>query len=276
MSPARQPAFPFSRGYQWMAQGIGLLREQALRLLLMGLILQLLAGATQYGPFGILFVLAVPALSAGMLQAVHLAHRGSNPAALTLFAPFTDPGRLLTLFVLGLLLLAITILAVAWALTGAIQQLDPAVLERLQSGDPGSLAKLDPAVVERAVIGLAAGVLVGSCLAYFSIPLVWFHRLGIGRAIFDGLAGLFRQWRAFLVLSLLLGLVSLPVAFLAGYALTSVAVGGKPSLLVSLLTLVGMVGFQVLVFTTQYFAFIDVFPILRKRRREESKSQLVA
>jgi len=259
-----------------MVQGVGLLRERALRLLVMGLILQLFAGATQYGPFGILFVLAVPALSAGMLQGVHMAQRGANPTALTLFAPFVDPGRLLTLFILGLLLLAITILAVAWALAGAIQQLDPAVLERLQAGDPGALANLDPAFVERAVIGLAAGVFVGSCLAYFSIPLVWFHRFGLGRAVINGLAGLFRQWRAFLVLSLLLGLLSLPVAFLAGYALTTVAVGGKPNLLVSLVTLAGMVGFQVLMFTTQYFAFIDVFPLPGNRGREDARSQLVA
>ena len=67
---------PASRGLAWLAGSLALLRSQMARLLLIGLVLQFLMGFTQAGVLGIAFVLVIPALSAGVLQAMFSVEQG--------------------------------------------------------------------------------------------------------------------------------------------------------------------------------------------------------
>ena len=89
-----RPPLPFSAGFAWLASAVSLIRSNAPRLLLLGLLLQLLGGASQIGILGLLFLLAVPSLTAGMLQGMHQAAQGQKPSAMVLFAAYQGPGRL--------------------------------------------------------------------------------------------------------------------------------------------------------------------------------------
>lgn len=256
---ARPPPLPAARGVGWVIGGATLLWRQPLRLLLLGLLLQLIAGVSQIGILGMVFVLLVPAFSAGILQALQMAHAGQKPTALTLFVAFGEPRRLGPLVLLGALMLACALVAAGWSLAGILPQLDAELLGRLEAGDAEALLELDPAILQRTLLGLAAGLLLAAAISYFAVPLVWFAGAPAGQAIGAGLAAMLREWRALLVLGALLGLLSLPVAMLTAMSLTLVAVGGQAPLWVSLGTLLVVVVFQMLLFATQYLAFRDLF-----------------
>lgn len=256
MIPERRSAPPAIQGLHWLRQGLALLAAQPLRLMVLGLVLQLLAGLSQIGLAGFLFFLIAPAFGAGMLQAMHQVHRGERPSLASLFAAFTAPGALGRMLLVGVLGLACAIVAVAIVLSGALSGLDPALQQRLEAGDAAAVAELDPGVLQGALLGLGAGLLFGGTIAFYAVPLIWFSGAGVGRAIGQGLAGMLRAWKALLVMGLLLGLLSLPGAFLAALTLLG---GTEPSGVLTLVMLLVVVAFQLLLFATQYVSFMDLF-----------------
>ena len=69
-SPAlRIRVLPARQGIAWLAQGVALIRAQPARLLFLAVLLQLILGLTRVPLLGLFVILAVPALSAGVLQA---------------------------------------------------------------------------------------------------------------------------------------------------------------------------------------------------------------
>lgn len=259
--PAPVPAAVISagQGLNWFSDAIGLVRMQLFRLLLLGLVLQLLGGFAQAGVLGLVFVIMAPALAAGMLQALHETANGGRPSVVTLFSAFRQPGSLAGLLLLGLLTVVVAIGTVAFVLGGSIGSLDPQLVARLEAGDAAAINDIDPQIITRAMVALAFGVLVGASLGFFAVPLMWFYKLSLGRALWLGLASLLRQWRALLVLGLLMALLVVPVAIAAGMALASQASSGNPSTILTLFMLISLVAYQLLAFAAQYVAFNGVF-----------------
>ena len=68
-----------SRGFGWLGESLALLKAQTARLLLIALLLQLILGFTQLPIVGLLVILAVPALNAGVLQCFHVTAAGGRP-----------------------------------------------------------------------------------------------------------------------------------------------------------------------------------------------------
>ena len=84
---------PASRGLGWLLQSLVLIRAQAGRLLLIALLMQLILGLTQLPLVGLLIVLCVPGLSAGVLESFHVTAQGRRPDLRTLFQPLASGGH---------------------------------------------------------------------------------------------------------------------------------------------------------------------------------------
>jgi hypothetical protein len=268
---------PAGRGLAWLTAALELLRRQPFRLLLFGLVMQFLAGLTQAGALGILFVLSVPALTAGILRAFYTVDSGQRPPLIMLFSAFGSPDRLLRLVLLGGLMLAGAIAAVMLVLSGTIAGMPPDTLARLEQGDVEALLTVDPGILERLMFALIAGLLISGTLSYFAVPLIAFMDLPLGRAIAAGLSGMLRNWRPFLVLGLVLAVLAVPVAVLSALVLGLSATGSGVSPLLTLLMLLAAVIYQMIVFATQYVAFREIFGLRPPAARlTEDGGQLVA
>jgi hypothetical protein len=268
---------PAGRGLAWLTAALELLRRQPFRLLLFGLVLQFLAGLTQAGALGILFVLSVPALTAGILRAFYTVDSGQRPPLIMLFSAFGSPERLLRLVLLGGLMLAGAIAAVMLVLSGTVAGMEPDTLARLEQGDVEALLAVDPQILERLMFALIAGLLISGTLSYFAVPLITFMDVPLGRAIAAGLSGMLRNWRPFLVLGLFLAVLAVPVAVLSALVLGLSATGSGISPLLTLLMLLAAVIYQMIVFATQYAAFREIFGLQPPNRQPpEDGGQLVA
>lgn len=250
---------PFSAGFAWLNTAAALLKGNAARLLLIGLLFQLLGSASQMGILGLLFVLAAPALTAGMLQAVHLAASGGRPTALHLFAAFQGGGRLLSLFLLGGLTIVAVMLVVGFFVAGSLANLDPALAARIQAGDQNAVLELDPALIQRVLFSMLFGLLLGACLSFFAVPLIWFQQRSLGDALWTGISALFRQWRALTALGIGLAAIGIPVGMVVAAIMAAHLASGSPSVLLSVVLMLVVVVYQVLAFCAQYVAFADVF-----------------
>jgi len=250
---------PASRGLAWFAGSLALFRAQAARLLLIGLIFQFLVGFAQVGALGFLFVLAIPALTAGVMQSMSMVERGLKPPLMTLFCAFSVPERLMRLFILSVIMIAIGTLAAAMVLSGFTQDLDPQFLSQLESGDLKALSTADPLLLQRLLLAVLAGFFLSGSIAYFAIPLIWFQGRKTGAAILNGLAGILRNLLPFLVLAGLLGILAMPVALLSASLLASSVGPGPSSTFLTLLMLLLMVTYQLILFGAQYLSFKEVF-----------------
>jgi hypothetical protein len=250
---------PASKGLAWFAGSVALFRSQPARLLLIGLVLQFLMGFTQAGALGLLLVLAIPVLTAGVMQAMSMVERGLTPPLMTLFCAFSESQKTMRLFILGLVVIAVGLLCASFLLSGAVQSMDADFLAKLEQGDIEALTMADPLLIQRLAIALIVGLMVSGSIAYFSVPLIWFHNLSVGTAILEGLVGMLKNWAAFLVLGGLMALVFVPVAMVTSALLLSTTGGGALSTILTLLMLLMMVAYQLLVFGSQFMSFRDVF-----------------
>ena len=100
--------------------------------MLIGLVFQFLMGLTQFGALGILMVLSVPALTAGVLNAMSLAALGLRPPLMTLFIAFSSPERLMRLFLLSAVMIVAGMLSAGLFLSGSADMFDQDLLTRLE------------------------------------------------------------------------------------------------------------------------------------------------
>jgi hypothetical protein len=243
----------------------------------LGLLLQLLAGLTQVGVFAVLFVLIVPALSAGMLQAMHSVDAGLRPSPGLLFIAFSRPDRLLRLVLLGGLMLLVAIVSVMVAASGALAGLDPDTLGRMEQGDIEAVLQLEPGLIERLMLALLLGLLVSGTLSFFAVPLIWFKNMPLGQAIWLGLLAMLRNWKPLLVLGLFLGVLAAPAAVLSALVIGLSATGSGGSPVLTVVMLFVAVLYQLLLFAGQYMTFRDIFRLRGGGRRNlPDPDQLVA
>jgi hypothetical protein len=252
-----------ARGVAWFFESLALLRRQAGRLLLIALLMQLVLGLVQVPVLGILVVLSVPGLTAGILEAFHVTAGGGAPALRQLFLPLATGDRRGRLFALGALVFAVGILTVSLLLGGTLAGLDEATLQRLQQGDMEALAEADPMFITRLLAAFGFSVALSGTLTFFSIPLVWFRDRRTWPAVGAGLGALLRHWKPMLVLGLVLGAASLPLALLIGLLLQVAAAGGGVSYVATGLVMILLLLFQLLLFGTQYCSFREIFGVER-------------
>jgi hypothetical protein len=243
------------RGLAWLAGSLALLRMQALRLLLIGLVLQFLTGFSQAGPLGFLFVLAIPALTAGVLQAMHTVAGGQRPQLMMLFSAFSVPARLLRLLVLALVMLAAGMLAAGALLSSSLAALDPEVLARLEQGDMSALKGADPELLRQMLLSLCLGIMASGAIGYFAIPLVWFRGLSASAALLTGLGALLRNVLPLLVLATCMTLLAMPVLALVAMLMST----GAASTVLTVLVLFLLVTYQLVMFGAQYLSFRELF-----------------
>lgn len=250
---------PAARGLAWVSGSWGLIKRQTIRLLLISLFFQLFLSFSQMGALGMVVVLCLPVISAGLLQAFYTVEGGEKPLLAVLFMPFTAKGRTGSLLLLGAIALAIALMVVTLLLAGQVIGIDQDIIVRIEQGDLDALQLIDPQVLQNAVLAMVIGATISGTLTYFSIPLIWFHNHGVGSALITGLKGLVRNWKPLLVLGLSLGLLAIPIALLFGYFYLSALSGGNASTLLGILLLLLGPLFQLLLFGSQYLAFRDIF-----------------
>jgi len=250
---------PTARGLAWVAGGWELIRRQPVRLLLISLFLQLFLSFSQAGALGLLVILCLPVLSAGMLHTLFTVDQGVRPSPAMLFLPFTTSRSISKLLLLGAIVMVLGFIVITLIMSGQVLNIDPEVLSRLEKGDLDALLLIDPQIMENAIIAMAIGAAVSGSITYFAVPLIWFRNQPVGSSISVGLKALAMNWRPLLVIGLMLGLLAVPIGLLFGSFYLSALSGGATSTVLGFLILLLGPLFQLFVFATQYLAFRDIF-----------------
>ena len=269
---------PAARGLAWLSGSWGLVKKQPLRLLLISLFFQFFLSFSQVQALGMLVILCLPALSAGLLHAFLLVERGEKPMLAVLFIAFTSKFHISRLLLLGGVVIVLGLLVVSLILAGQVVDIDPEIIGRIEQGDLEALQLIDPQIMENAVLAMAIGAAVSGSVTYFSVPLIWFRQQGVGSALITGLKALGRNWKPLLVIGLLLGALAVPIVLLFGsFYLSALSEGSSASWLAFLLMILGPM-FQLLLFGTQYLAFKDIFGLepTATGHKKNSGDQLVA
>lgn len=253
-----------SRGFGWLGESLALLKAQTARLLLIALLLQLILGFTQLPIVGLLVILAVPALNAGVLQCFHVTAAGGRPDIRLLLAPLTTAGYSVRLFALGAVVFAIGVVCISLLLSGSEELTDPALMQKIEQGDVEALAALSQESLGRIVLAFGVGVSVSGTVSFFTVPLIWFRDARLGQALVLGFKAMAVNWRPFLVAGVGLALLVVPVAVVSGLLLGLVVQGGPLALLVLGLVMVVLLLFQMVLFAVQYCAFRDIFGLVEQ------------
>ena len=252
-------SLPASHGIAWLLQCLVLMRAQPARLLLLALVLQFVLGLVQVPLLGLLIIIAMPALSAGLLQGFHHVALGQRPVPTVLFAPLSVKpltGRLLRL---GALLFVAGVLIISLVMAGG--EIDPELVVRIEQGDMDALAAIDPELIRRVVMAVMLGISVSGTLSFLTIPLIWFRRQKLGVALVVGLRALLLNWKPFLLLSLGISVLIIPLAFIVGVVFQMVAASRPLAFILLGVVLFVMLAFQLVLFGTQYCAFREIFGV---------------
>ena len=276
--PSERPALPFSRGLAWLVQSLALLRLQSGRLLLIAVFMQVILGLTQLPLIGIMIILCVPALSAGVLEAFEVTSQGGRPGLNLLFKPLTSGARMGQLFFMGVLVFLVGLVSVALVLSGSEDLLDPEVLGRIEQGDIEAITQIDQESLGKMVMAFLVGISISGTLSYFTIPLLWFGERKLRSAVFQGLKALVVNWKPLLVLALGLFAMCIPVIVLSGFMFGVAGTGGLLSVVMIACIMLLILAFQMLLFGTQYCAYRDIFGAGSREEPPplEDDSQLVA
>lgn len=269
---------PAASGLAWVMQSLELLRLQTSRLLFIAVLMQIVLGLVQVPLLGILVVLSIPGLSAGILEAFHVTGKGGRPPLHLLFLPLVQGIQRWRLYGLGMLVFAVGIASVSVFLGDTLAMVDEAALLRLQQGDLGVLNEIDPFFITRLFMAFGLSVAISGTITFFSIPLIWFRRRTLWPAVGEGIRALIVNWRPMLVLGGVLVVASLPITVLSGLLLQSAAAGGLAATISTALVMLLLLLFQLLLFGTQYCAFREIFGIATPQTPppEQKDGQLVA
>jgi len=250
---------PAARGIAWVSGSWALVKRQPLRLLLISFFFQFILSFSQTGALGLVVILCLPVLSAGLLHAFFLVEHGGKPMLAILFKPFVAKDSVGALLLLGAVSMVLALGVVSVVVAGQVLQIDPDLIARIEQGDLEAIQMIDPRVMESAVLAMALGAVISGTITYFAVPLIWFRKRAMGSAILAGLKALGSNWKPLLVIGLFLGLLAVPIVLLFVYFYVSaISSGTGSSLLALVLLLIGPL-FQLLLFGTQYLAFRDIF-----------------
>ncbi len=270
-------ALPFSRGIAWLVQSLALFRMQAARLILIAVFMQVILGLTQVPVIGLLIILSVPALSAGVLEAFDVTRRGGIPTLKLLFMPLTSGTHSGRLFLMGALVFAVGVLSISLLLSGNELLTDPDLVARIEQGDIDAISQLDQEAVGKMILAFLVGIAISGTLSYFTIPLMWFGDRKLGRALHTGLKAMIVNWKPFVTLALGLLVVLVPVVVVSGFLFGLASGKGVLSLFALALMMILILAFQMVLFGTQYCAYRDIFGMEEQpgATRPEDDAQLL-
>jgi len=254
-------SIPASRGIAWLVQSLSLLRMQPGRLLLIAVFMQVILGLTQLPLIGMLIIISVPALSAGVLEAFDVAGRGGRPVLGLLFKPLTSGTHSGRLFLMGLLVFLVGIISVSLMLSGSEELLNPDMVSRIEQGDIDAITELDQGTLGKMVLAFLVGLSISGTLSFFTIPLIWFGDRKLGPALAEGIKALIVHWKPFLMLALGLFAVSIPVVIVTGLLVGMASSGGLLSVVMMAFIMLLLLAFQMLLFATQYCSYRDIFGV---------------
>jgi magnesium-transporting ATPase (P-type) len=271
-------ALPFSRGIAWLLQSLSLMRRQTGRLLLIAVIMQVILGLTQVPLIGLLIIISVPGLSAGMLEAFDVTKRGGHPGPNLLLKPLMSSAHTGRLLLMGALVFVVGVLSISLVLSGNEGLIDPDLMSRLEQGDMDAISQLDQESISKMALAFLIGISVSGTLSYFTIPLIWFSDRKLFNALADGFRALLINWRPFLMLALGLTVALVPVAIVTGMLIGLATQGGFLSVVVMGGVMILLLAFQLLLFGTQYCSFQDIFGVDGRSGPPvpENEGQLVA
>jgi len=250
---------PAARGLAWLSGSWDLVKRQPLRLFLISFFFQFILSFSQTGALGLVVILCLPVLSAGLLHAFFLVENGGKPMLAILFMPFTSKDSIGALLLLGAVSMLLAWAVVSLVVAGQVLQIDPDLIARIEQGDLEALQLIDPSVMESAVLAMALGAVISGTITYFAVPLIWFRKRAMGSALVSGLKALGSNWKPLLVIGLFLGLLAVPIILLFGYFYVSAISSGAGSTMLAFVLLVIGPLFQLVLFGTQYLAFRDIF-----------------
>lgn len=183
----------FTTGREWIGQGFDLFRKQPGTLALMFLaylLFMLVAGAIPYIG-ALLETLLLPMLTAAFMLACARIERGELARPSLLAEGFRQP-YLRPLLLLGLVYLGVGLLAV-----GVTMLVDGGVFWAAASGqvDPKS-PELQGKLLRSMMLagGISLPITLSLC---FTVPLILWQRMGLGKALFYSFFAALREWRAF-------------------------------------------------------------------------------
>lgn len=250
---------PAGRGLTWLIQSLALIRAQPARLLFLAVLLQLILGLSQVPVLGMLVILALPAFSAGLLEAFHRIETGGALPASILFVPLTQKPANGRLLLLGVAMFALAALAAMLVMGGNDAQIDADLLQQIEQGKAEAIGQLDPQLMLRMLTSALLAVSISGTISFLAIPLIWFRGLPMAKALILGLQGLLRNWKPFLVLGLGLVLLLAPLLIFFALMLGLVSSFSPMSLLFVALVMLSGLLFQLVVLGTQYLSFRDIY-----------------
>jgi hypothetical protein len=151
------------------------------------------------------------------------------------------------------------LLTVSVMLAGSENLMDPELLARIEQGDTQALAAIDPQLIFRLAMAVALGVGVSGTVSFLAIPLLWFRDQKLGVAVLSGLKALFVNWRPYTVLALGLAGLLVPVVLAVAILFQVASSAGLISVVLLGLVMVIALGFQLVIFGTQYASFREIY-----------------
>jgi hypothetical protein len=109
------------------------------------------------------------------------------------------------------------------------------------------------------MLALFFGLLVSGTISFFAVPLIWFKNMPLWQSIWLGLVAMLKNWKPLLVLGLFLGVLAAPAAILSALVIGLSATGSGGSPVLTVVMLFVAVLYQLLLFSSQYMTFRDIF-----------------
>ena len=242
-------------GWLWLKEGFAVFRKQPFELSTLFISYMLLMIAIGLVPLlgQILPLLLLPVFSLAFLRASAQVRTGERIRPRLLFEGFRSPA-VKRLLLLGLLQL----LAVTLAL-GASALIDGGLFWKILSGQ----VALDPKVVAGSNLGLAmlfsAALYVAPSMAFwYAAPLIAWHQMGVGKAVFYSFFAVLRESRAYLVYGLAwIGVAIVLPTFLS---LILALLFNSPSVIIMVMMPVSML-LTVVWYASFYVTYTDVFDL---------------
>jgi len=243
---------PASRGLRWLIEGFAIFRRKPVLLtfLVFGYWLSMaVISAIPYLGQIISFVL-IPAFSVSLMNACRIVDEDDVMPPQVLFSGFHRNLQ-------ALLALGATYVVASMGILGLSALFDGGILFRMlvvgEMPDPEALAGTSVFIAAQ----LAIVLLVPVMMAFWFAPvLAAWHDMSAGKSLFFSLVASVRNWRAFLIYSLAVGIIGIFVPRLLG------ALGGGGSLAAMFTVALSMVLLPT-VYASFYVSYRDVFGNLR-------------
>ena len=242
---------PAKRGSQWLIEGLEIFRMKPalLTLIVFGyLMTMIVVSMIPYAGKAIGFML-IPVFSVSLMNACRVIDNKRTPPPLLLFSGFHQ--NLPTLFSLGVVYIASTVVAL-----GAASLVDDGQLFRaLFLGEVLSdeaMAKTSVQIAAQIIVVLLVPVVMAF---WFAPVLAAWHDMSAGKSLFFSLVACARNWRAFLIYVLALGVLCI---FVPGMLVAILTVTVGPAM-AGFLTMIFSLMLWPTVYASFYVSYRDVF-----------------